>query len=53
LRPRARRVAVLGAGTGGGHLLPLMKSGGVTPGKFCEILMPNPAFGGNVGQKIN
>ena len=32
LRPRARRVAVLGMGAGGGRLLPLWESGGVTPG---------------------
>ena len=32
LRPRARRVAVLGVGAAGGRLLPLSGSGGVTPG---------------------
>ena len=37
LRPRARRVAVLGAGVGGGCPLPLRGSGGVTPGKLFEI----------------
>ena len=41
LRPRARRVAVLGMGAGGGRPL------------FFRFLMPNPAFGGNLGQKIN
>ena len=41
LCPRARRVAVLGMGAGGGRPLPL------------RFLMPNPAFVGNLGQKIN
>jgi len=27
--------------------------GGITPGKFLRFLMPNPVFGGNLGQKIN
>ena len=35
LRPRARRVAVLGLGAGRGHPLPLRASGG--PRKFFEI----------------
>ena len=46
LRPRARRVAVLGVGAGGGL--------GVSPPEnFLRFLMPNPAFGGNLVQKIN
>jgi len=53
LRPRARRVAVLEVGAGGGRPLPLRRSGGVTPGKIFEIFDANPAFGGNLGQKIN
>ena len=53
LRPRARRVAVLGVGAAGGRLLPLSGSGGVTPEIFLRFLMPNPAFRGNLGQKIN
>jgi len=54
LRPRARRVAVLGVGAAGGRLLPLSGSGGVTPENFfLRFLMPNPAFRGNLGQKIN
>ena len=28
-------------------------SGGITPGNFfLRFLMPNPAFGGNLGQKV-
>jgi len=38
LRPRARRVAVLKVGAGGGRTLPLRRSGGVTPGKFFDIV---------------
>jgi len=54
LAPRARRVAVLGVGAGGGRPLPLRGSGGVIPGNFLNrFLMPNPAFEGNLGQKIN
>ena len=54
LRPRARRVAVLRVGAGGGRPLPPREFGGVTPGNFFLIfLMPNPAFVGNLGQKIN
>jgi len=34
LRPRARRIAVLGVGAGGGRPVLLRVSGGVTPGKF-------------------
>jgi len=46
LRPRARRV--------GGRFLPLTGSEGVITGNFFLIfLMPNPAFVGNLGQKIN
>ena len=53
LRPRARRVAVLGVGTGGGRPLLLRVSGGVTPEIFLRFLMmPDPAFGGDLGQKI-
>jgi len=53
LRPRARRVAVLGVGAGGCRPLPLRGSG-VSPSEtFLIFLMPNPAFGGNLGQKIN
>jgi len=37
LRPRARRVAVLGVGAGGGRP------------PFLRFLMPNPAFGGQFG----
>jgi len=37
LRPRARRVAVLGWVREGGRPLPLRGSWGVTPGKFFEI----------------
>ena len=39
LRPRSRRVAVLGVGAGGSRPLPLRRSGGVTPGNkiFLEI----------------
>jgi len=48
LRPRTRRVAVLGVGAP----LPLRESGGVNPGNFLGFLMPNPAFWGNLGQKI-
>ena len=36
LRPRARRVAVLGVGAGGGRPLPLMGSG-VSPPEMVEI----------------
>jgi len=54
LRPRARRVAVLGVGAGGGRPLALRESRGVIPENFLRFLMPNPAFGGgNLGQKIN
>jgi len=53
LRPRAQRVAMLGVGAGGGRPLPLRESRGMTPGNFFEIFLPNPAFGGNLGQKIN
>jgi len=52
LRPRARRVAVLGVGAGGGRPLLLRVSGGVTPENFWRFLMPDPAFGGDLGQKI-
>jgi len=54
LCPRSRRVAVLGVDSGGGP--------GVSPPEnFLRFLMPNPAFGGNLGrnaggslgQKIN
>ena len=46
LRPRARGVAVLGLGVGGGRPLMLRGSGGVpSPRKFFEIFVPNPAFG--------
>jgi len=48
-----RRVAVLGVGAGGGRPLPLRGSGVNTPEFFLRFLMPNPAFGGNLGQKIN
>jgi len=45
LRPRARRVAVLGVGAGGGRLLP-QRGSGVSPRKiFLRFLMPNSAFG--------
>ena len=37
LRPRARRVAVLEVGAGGGRPLPLRGFGGVTPGRSFEI----------------
>ena len=37
LRPRARRVAVLGVRAGGGRPFPLRGSGGVTAGKFLKI----------------
>jgi len=50
LRHRARRVAVLGLGAGGGRPLPLRGSG-CHPGKFFEIF--DAAFGGNLGRKIN
>ena len=53
LRPRARLLAVLGVGAGGGRPLPLSGSGVSPPEKFLRFLMPNPAFGGNLGQKIN
>jgi len=53
LRPRARRVAVLGVGAGGGRPLLLSGSGVSPPENFLRFLMPNPAFGGNLGQKIN
>ena len=43
LRPSARRVALLGVGAGGGR----------PTENFLRFLMPNPAFGGNLGQKIN
>ena len=53
LRPRARRVAVLGVGAAGGCPLLLRVSGGVTPENFLRFLMmPYPAFGGDLGQKI-
>jgi len=46
LHPRALRVAVLRVSAGGGP--------DVTRGNFfLRFLMPNPAFGGNLGQKIN
>ena len=53
LAPHARRVAVLGVGAGGSHPLPLRGSGVSPPEIFLRFLMPNPAFGGNLGQKIN
>jgi len=53
LRPRARRVAVLGAGAGEGRPLPLRLSGVSLPENFWRFLMPHLAFGGNLGQKIN
>jgi len=37
---------------GGGCPLPLRESGGVNPGIFLGFLMPNPAFWGNLGQKM-
>jgi len=33
--------------------LALRGYGGVTPENFLRFLMPNPKFGGNLGQKIN
>ena len=45
LRPRARRVAMLGVGAGGGRPLPLRGSGVSPPEFFSRLLMPNPAFG--------
>jgi len=39
LRPRSRRVAVLGVGAGGSRPLPLRRSGGVTPGN--KIFFPD------------
>jgi len=54
LRPRARRVAVLVVGARGGRLPPAGGDPGVSPPEIClTILMPNPAFGGNLGHKIN
>jgi len=53
LAPRARRVAVLGVVAGGGRLLPLKGSGVSPPKIFLRFLMPNPAFGGSLGQKQN
>jgi len=47
LRPRARRVAVLGVGAGGVRPLPLRGFGGVTPEIFFEI------FDAKSRQKIN
>ena len=44
LRPRARRVAVLGVGAGGGRP-PLRWSGVSPPENFSGILMPNPRLG--------
>ena len=52
LRPHARRVAVLGVSAGRGRPLPLRRSGVSLPENFGRFLMPNPAFGGNLGQKI-
>ena len=52
LRPHARRVAVLGVSAGRGRPLPLRRSGVSPPENFGRFLMPNPAFGGNLGQKI-
>jgi len=53
LRPRALRVVVLEVGTGGGRPLLLRASGMSPPEFFLRFLMPNPAFVGNLGQKIN
>ena len=50
LRPRARRVAVLGVGARRGRRLPLRGSGGVDPENFLRFFMTNPVFGGNLGQ---
>jgi len=50
LRPRARHVAVLGVGAGGGRPLPLRRSGGVTPGIFFDA---KSRVWGNLCQKIN
>jgi len=52
LHPRARRVAVLGVGTGWCPL-PIRGSGGITPGIFFVIFDAKSAFGGNLGEKIN
>jgi len=37
---------------GGGCPPPAEGVRGVNPGNFLGFLMPNPAFGGNLGQKI-
>ena len=43
LRPQRTACSRAGDGCGGSR----------TPGIFLRFLMPNPAFGGNLGQKIN
>jgi len=53
LRPRARRVAVLGVGAGGGRLLPHRWSGVSPPENFFEIFDAKFRVWGNLGQKIN
>jgi len=49
LRPRARRVAVLGVGAGGGRPLPLRGSGGITPRNFLEIFDAKSRVWGQFG----
>ena len=51
--PGAPCIAVLEVGAGGGRPLPLRGSEMSHPENFLRFLMPNPAFGGNLGQKIN
>jgi len=49
LRPRARRVAVLGMGAGGGRPLPLRRSGGVTAEISFEIFDAKSRVWGQFG----
>ena len=49
LRPRARRVAVLGVGAGGGRPLPLRGSESVTPGIFFDIVDAKSRVWGQFG----
>jgi len=51
LRPRARRVAELGMGAGGGCPLPLRGSRGVTPRKFFEIFDAKSRVWGQFGSE--
>ena len=52
LRPRTRHVAVLVMGAGGGCPLPLRRFGVLPPEIFMRFLMPNLAFGDNLGTHL-